>query len=61
MSTNDMRYHCSLLRRHNWFAHTPYGYTLTHKYFITDTIDHIKKWIKYGKYRYWDTDKYRKE
>ena len=50
-----MRYGCSLLRRHNWFKKTPFGYTLTHKYFILDTIEHIKLWRKYGRYDYWNT------
>jgi len=51
---NGKRYDCSLLRKHNWFKVTPYGFTLTHKYFIKDTINHIKLWRKYGQYDWWN-------
>jgi len=50
---SDMRYNCSLLRRHNWFKNTPYGYAPFYKYFFIDTLTHIKNWIKYGQYDYW--------
>lgn len=47
------RYYYSMLRRHNWFRNTPYGYLPFHKYFWKDTIDHIRKWIEYGRYGWW--------
>jgi hypothetical protein len=50
----ENRYSCSLLRKYNWFKKTPYGYMFTHKYFITDTIHHLKMWIKTKHYRWWD-------
>jgi len=53
MKTNDCRYDCSMLRKHNWFKRTPYGISPFHKYAWIDTIRHIAKWINTGQYNWW--------
>jgi len=49
-----MRYDCSMLRRHNWFKRTPYGYFPFHELFWVDTINHIYLWKITGRYDHWN-------